>query len=71
MNVKHFIILKSNIAQAVTNIAVDEYLLFRCLSACVQSFTLLQDSSVAGTVMKLSKPSFTHEPDKVTVSQSP
>lgn len=70
MNVKHFIILKSNIAQAVTNIAVDEYLLFRCLSACVQSSTLLQDSSVAGTVMKLSKPSFTHEPDKVTASQS-
>ena len=51
MNVKHFIILKSNTAQAVTNIAVDEYLLLRCLSARVQSSTLLQDSSVVGTVM--------------------
>ena len=70
MNMKHFIILKSNTAQAVTNIAVDEYLLLRCLSARVQSSTLLQDSSVAGTVMKLSKLSFTHEPDKVTASQS-
>lgn len=70
MTVKHFIIRKSNIAQAVTNIAVDEYLPLRCLSAWIQNSTLLQASSVAGMLMNLSKRSFTHGPDKVTTSQS-
>lgn len=41
--------------------------MFECLCSKLHSATGQQP---AGTVMKLSKPSFTHEPDKVTASQS-